>query len=71
MIDQLKYEGYSSSDATYAVDQLNVDWNDQAAKSARSYLELMPFSRAERIDQLIFEGFTSSQAASGVSRAGL
>ena len=38
LIDQLVYEQFSEADATYAVDSLNVDWNQQAAKSAAAYL---------------------------------
>ncbi len=58
-------------DATYAVDALNVDWNEQAAKKAADYLEFSAFSRQSLIDQLIFEGFTQAQAAYGVSTTGL
>jgi len=71
LIDQLEFEGYSNSDATYAVDSLDVNWNEQAAKSAESYLELSSFSRSGLIDQLVFEGFTRSQAEYGVSAVGL
>ena len=34
LIDQLKYEGFNEGDATYGVDSLGVDWNDQAAKKS-------------------------------------
>ncbi len=71
LIEQLEFEGYSTADATYAVDQLSVDWNEQAALAAASYLDLMPFSRSELIDQLVFDGFSGSQAAYGASSAGL
>ena len=71
LIDQLEYEGYSESDATYAVDSLDVDWNEQAAKSAESYLEYSSFSRSGLIDQLMYEGFSASQAEYGVSQVGL
>lgn len=71
LIDQLKYEGYSPEDSTFAVDSLNVDWNGQAVKKAESYLELMPFSYSGLIDQLKYEGFTQEQAEYGVSRTGL
>lgn len=30
LIDQLEYEDYSTEDATFAVDYLDVDWNEQA-----------------------------------------
>jgi hypothetical protein len=71
LIRQLEFEKYSTTDATYAVDALNINWNDQAAKSAKSYLKTMPFSRAGLIDQLIFEGFTQAQAEYGVGANGL
>jgi len=71
LIDQLEYEGFSNGDATYAVDSLNVDWNEQAAMSAQSYLDINAFSRSGLIEQLEYEGFTSSQAAYGVAQAGL
>ena len=71
LIEQLEYEGYSESDATYAVDSLDVDWNEQAAKSAESYLEYSSFSRSGLIDQLMYEGFSASQAEYGVSQVGL
>ena len=71
LIDQLMFEGYSSEDATYAVDALNADWNEQAAKAAEAYLDIMGFSRSGLIDQLVFEGYTREQAEYGVSEAGL
>jgi hypothetical protein len=55
----------------YGVDALNVDWNDQAAKKAASYLEYSSFSRSGLIEQLAFEGFSREQAEHGVSTTGL
>ena len=66
LIDQLGFEGFARSDATAAVDALDVDWNDQAARSARAYLDVASFSRTGLIDQLVFEGFTRAQATYGV-----
>lgn len=71
LVKQLEYEGYSTEDATYAVNSLGADWNRQAARSAKAYLEMSPFSRSSLTDQLIYEGFTESQAAYGVSTTGL
>ena len=70
LIDQLKYEGYSTSDATYAVDKIVVDWNEQAAKTAQDYLDSSSFSASGLYDQLIYEGFTSSQANYGLNEVG-
>lgn len=71
LIKQLKYEGFSEADATFAVDSLNVDWNVQAAAKAKSYLEFTSFSRSGLIKQLKYEGFTDAQAAHGVASVGL
>jgi hypothetical protein len=65
----LEYESYSTEDATWAVDSLNVDWNEQAAKKAKEYLDYTSFSREGLVQQLVFEGFTSEQAEYGASQA--
>lgn len=70
LVDQLEYEGYSTDDATFAVDHCGADWNEQAAKKAQSYLDFMSFSRSGLIDQLLYEGFTQEQAEYGVSAVG-
>lgn len=71
LIDQLKFEGFSTADATYGVDAITVDWNEQAAKKAKDYLDYDSFSRSGLIDQLEFEGFTPEQASYGATAAGL
>ena len=51
-----------------------MDWNEQAAKSAKEYLDYDSFSRQGLIDQLSSEygeGFTMAQAIYGVNKAGL
>jgi hypothetical protein len=69
LIDQLVYEGFSTEDATFAVDYIAPDWNEQAAKKAQDYLDTQHFSRSGLMEQLLFEGFTHAQAAYGVSVA--
>ena len=71
LIGQLEFEKYSTEDATWAVDRVTVDWNEQAAQKAKDYLEYSSFSRSGLFDQLIFEGFTTGQAEYGVSQTGL
>lgn len=72
---QLEFEGYSASDAEFAIARLEteggVDWNAQAAASAANYLEFTSFSRSGLVDQLRFEGYTAEQAEHGVSTTGL
>jgi hypothetical protein len=70
LIDQLKYEGFSTADSTYAVDNITVDWNEQAAQTAQEYLDTSSFSRDGLYDQLIYEGFSSSQANYGLDAVG-
>ena len=64
-------DGYPVKDAAFAVDHLDVDWDEQAVKAAKSYLDTMPFSHDELVHQLTFDGFTAEQAAYGVKKAGL
>ncbi|MFD6856031.1 Ltp family lipoprotein [Rhodococcus sp. NPDC060090] len=71
LIDQLEFEDYSTEDATFAVDYVSPDWNEQAALAAENYLEFSAFSRQGLIDQLIFEGYTSEQAQYGVAQTGI
>ena len=70
LIEQLEYEGFSTEEATFAVDSCGADWNEQAAKKAQDYLKLSSFSRSGLIDQLKYEGFTNEQAEYGASAAG-
>ncbi|MGV0741036.1 Ltp family lipoprotein [Mycolicibacterium sp. XJ870] len=71
LIEQLEYDDFSTADATFAVDHITVDWNEQAAEAAKDYLDYSAFSRGGLIDQLEYDGFTSAQAAYGVTAAGL
>jgi hypothetical protein len=69
LIGQLEYEGFSTADATFAVDSIAVDWNEQAVEKAQEYLSISAFSPQGLVEQLEYEGFTASQAAYGVSVA--
>ena len=71
LIEQLKYEGFNNANATYAVNQISVDWKKQAVKMAKSYLNYSSFSRSGLIEQLIFEGFSNEDATHAVDEAGL
>ena len=70
LIGQLEFEGYSTQDATFAVDFIAADWNQQAALKAESYLSHSSFSREGLYDQLIFEGFSDAEANSGLAAVG-
>lgn len=70
LIKQLEFEGYTTEEATYAVDNCGADWYEQAVKSAESYLEFTSFSKQGLIEQLEYEGFTHEQAVYGVEENG-
>ena len=70
LIRQLEYEGFSNSEAVYAVDNCGADWYEQAVLCAKSYLSFMSFSRDGLIRQLEYEGFTTSQAQHAVRAVG-
>lgn len=71
LIVQLEFDDFSTADATFAVDHITVDWNEQAAKAAEGYLDFSGYSRGGLIAQLEFDGFTPAQAAYGATAAGL
>jgi hypothetical protein len=68
----LEYEKFDSEIAAKAVDGLQVDWKNQAAKCARSYMDsdLFSFSPGGLYDQLVHEGFSAEEADFGVHAAG-
>ena len=70
LVDQLRFEGYTSDEAIYACDYLEPDWYAEATEAAASYLRYSSFSRQGLIDQLLFEGFTEEEAEYGVTAAG-
>lgn len=47
-----------------------MDWNEQAAIVAQSYLDYSDFSRQGLLDQLLYEGFTQEQAEYGLEAVG-
>jgi hypothetical protein len=76
LIEQLSSQagnGFNTDDATKAVDSLNVDWNQEAVKSAKQYLQMMGFSCNGLVQQLSSRAgakFTQQQATFGAQRAG-
>ncbi|QKY78367.1 lipoprotein [Gordonia Phage Barsten] len=72
LIDQLVYEDFSRADAEWAVDNVTVDWFEQAEKSASDYIEFVGgFSYQELVDQLVYEQFTQEQAEHGAKSVNL
>ena len=71
LIDQLKFEGYTDSEAEYAAKNCGADWKKEAVKCAAAYLALdIGFSKTKLIEQLEYEGFTHDQAVYGAEQNG-
>lgn len=69
LITQLKFDGFSSKEAKYAVKHCGASWKKQAVKKAQEYLDVMSFSKSALIKQLKYDGFTNSEAKYGVNKA--
>lgn len=66
---QLEYEGYPQEAIDYAMENIVVDWNEQAEKMAKQYADSgMSMSNQGIYDQLIYEGFSEEEAQYGVSQ---
>lgn len=63
---QLDFEGFEPDQIDYAIDNVEVDYNQEAVDSATSYSETMSMSSSAIYDQLIFEGYTADQAQYGI-----
>lgn len=64
-------EGFSRSDARWAVKHSGADWNQEAVDSAKSYMDMGGFSRQRLLEQLTSsygEGFTQAQAEYAVEK---
>jgi len=71
LIGQLKYEGFSKSDATYGATHSRANWMKQAVRKAKEYLRYTAFSFSGLVGQLEYDGFTHAQAVHGAHGAGL
>lgn len=71
LVGQLKYEGFSRSDARYGASHAGANWMKQAVRAAKSYLRLQAFSFSGMVAQLQYDGFTHAQAVHGARGAGL
>jgi Host cell surface-exposed lipoprotein/Protein of unknown function (DUF2510) len=73
LIKQLAYDDFSTADATFAVEHIEatggVNWNEQAVKKAKSYLDFTSFSLSGLVQQLQYDDFTPSEAQYGASTA--
>lgn len=67
-------DGYTQGVATFAVDELKVNWNAQAVLAAKAYLQTSTFSCTELVQQLDSAAgsqFTVAQAEYGAKQVGI
>ncbi|HHT45172.1 MAG TPA: hypothetical protein GXZ89_06740 [Fastidiosipila sp.] len=70
LVGQLEYEGYTNEEAVYAVNNVDVDWKEQALDSAKRYLDYSAFSYKGLIGQLEYEKYTSEESKYGADNCG-
>ena len=68
--EQLEFDGFTSEQVMYAIENCSADWQEQAVKAAAIYLENKPLSRQGLADQLMKDGFTEEEAEYGVKKSG-
>lgn len=72
LVDQLKYEGFSTADAEFGTNSTNANWSQQSLSKARNYLQNQAFSYKGLISQLTSsaEQFTDGQAIYAAANCG-
>lgn len=70
LIEQLEFEGFTESDAAFAVANCGADWNEQALNKAQDYLSISAFSYSGLYNQLSFEGFLPQEAQYAIDHCG-
>ena len=66
-------DGFKKTDATWAVDHLNVSWKQQAVQAGKEYLKFTHFSRQGLIEQQgskYGDKFTHAQAVYAANQLG-
>jgi len=71
LVEQLEYEGFSNEEATFASENIEVNWREQAVLKAEDYLNYSAFSRSGLIDQLLYDGHSQEDANYAVDQVGL
>lgn len=70
LVQQLVFDGFATSDAQFAANNIGADWYVQAAIAAKEYVSLSAFTRPGLISALRTEGFTLQQASYGADQTG-
>ena len=68
LIGQLEYKGFDQADIDFALENIDVDWTENAIKKSEDYLATIPLSKPALEQQLDFDGFTKDQIAVAVEK---
>ena len=61
-VEKMGWSDAYKKEATFAVDSLNVDWNEQAVRTAKDWLEYSGYSRNRLIEMLCdSDGYTKKE----------
>lgn len=71
LIQQLESQGFTNAEATLAADHSGADWNEEAVKSAKFYLQTSGGSRSMVMEWLRLEHFTDEQMNYACDQVGL
>ena len=61
LVDQLEYKGYDKEEISFALENINADWKENALRKAEDYVETLPLSDDTLKNQLAYDGFTEEQ----------
>lgn len=69
LIEQLRFDGFSTEEATQGVDDCGADWKEQALLSAQNYVDtdVLSYSYDGLIAQLTADGFSDEEALYGAN----
>ena len=70
LLESLEREGFTTSEATYAVENCGADWMEQALRAANHCLKYSSYSYQRLLRRLENDGFTTSEATYAVENCG-
>lgn len=71
LINALKMNGYSNINAIYAVDNISVDWSEQAKRAIKEYKEKANLSKTNLLNVLVRDGFSEKEIAYAFKECGI
>lgn len=70
LIEKLEYEKFEDDAINYALNNLNINWNEQCYQNAKYYSEYSSPSKQKMIEHLQYEKFTNEQINYALEKLG-